>query len=45
MQAIADADVSIEMINQGSSEISMMFGIRSINLKTAVRALYHELFA
>lgn len=44
MQAIADADVSIEMINQGSSEISMMFGIRSINLKTAVRALYKELF-
>ena len=42
--ALADAGVNIEMINQGSSEISMMFGVREPSLETAVRALYHEFF-
>lgn len=40
--ALANADVNIEMINQGSSEISMMFGIHSHDRKNAVRALYQE---
>ena len=38
------AGVNIEMINQGASEITMMFGIRDTSLVTAVRALYAELF-
>ena len=41
---LSDAGVNIEMINQGSSEISMMFGIREASLHDAVRALYFGLF-
>ena len=32
------------MMNQGSSEISMMFGIQSSQRENAVRALYHAFF-
>lgn len=42
--ALARRGVNIEMMNQGSSEISMMFGIRSEQVQTAVRALYQEFF-
>lgn len=41
---LSKAGVNIEMINQGSSEISMMFGIRETSLHDAVRALYTEFF-
>jgi aspartate kinase len=44
-QALARADVNIEMINQGASEVSMMFGIESEDVKAAVRSLYNEFFA
>ncbi|RCK09734.1 hypothetical protein DT075_34235 [Bacillus licheniformis] len=37
--------VNIEMINQGSSEVSMMFGVKEAQEKQAVRALYQEFFA
>ncbi len=43
-KAFADADVNIEMINQGSSEISMMFGVKAADVERAVRALYHVFF-
>lgn len=43
--ALAGAEVNIEMINQGSNEVSMMFGIKSEDMETAVRALYQEFFA
>lgn len=43
-QALADAGVNIEMINQGSSEVSMMFGIKAVNEKKAVQALYNKFF-
>ena len=36
--------ISLDMINQGSSEISMMFGIQSSHREAAVRALYHAFF-
>ncbi|MGN0827530.1 MAG: aspartate kinase [Kiritimatiellia bacterium] len=39
-KALADAGVNIEMMNQGSSEISMMFGVRTDLRKKAVCALY-----
>ncbi|MGN1359137.1 MAG: ACT domain-containing protein, partial [Kiritimatiellia bacterium] len=39
-KALADAGVNIEMLNQGSSEISMMFGVRTDLRKKAVCALY-----
>ncbi len=41
--ALADAGVNIEMINQGSSEISIMFGVKEIDRKNAVHALGHAL--
>lgn len=42
--ALAEAGVNIEMINQGSSEVSMMFGIKAIQEKKAVQALYNAFF-
>jgi aspartate kinase len=42
--AISNANVNIEMINQGSSEVSMMFGVKSENLDKAVRSLYKAYF-
>jgi aspartate kinase len=42
--AIARARVNLEMINQGSSEVSMMFGIKAADIAPAVRALYREFF-
>lgn len=42
--ALARAKVNIEMINQGSNEVSMMFGIKSIDMETAVQALYSVFF-
>jgi aspartate kinase len=44
-RAIGDAGVNIEMMNQGSSEISMMFGVKDADRKRAVEALYHEFFS
>ncbi|MBU8880396.1 aspartate kinase [Bacillus sp. FJAT-29790] len=44
-KALANAKVNIEMINQGSSEVSMMFGVKEIDEKRAVQALYEEFFA
>jgi len=43
--ALARAGVNIEMINQGSSEISVMLGVRAEKRQQAVRALYDEFFA
>ncbi|MBP3040152.1 aspartate kinase [Bacillaceae bacterium Marseille-Q3522] len=42
--ALAGANVNIEMINQGSSEVSMMFGVKEMDEIRAVQALYHEFF-
>jgi len=42
--ALADAKINIEMMNQGASEISTMFGIKDSQVKKAVRALYSEFF-
>ncbi|MFZ5986478.1 MAG: aspartate kinase [Bacillota bacterium] len=42
--ALAKAGVNIQMINQGSSEVSMMFGVRAIDNVNAVKALYNEFF-
>ncbi|MFA1821588.1 aspartate kinase [Virgibacillus oceani] len=42
--AFSDANVNIEMINQGSSEVSMMFGIKAENLEKAVTSLYKAYF-
>ncbi len=42
--AFARARVNLEMINQGSSEVSMMFGIKAGDIPAAVRSLYGEFF-
>ena len=42
--AFARAKVNIEMINQGSSEVSMMFGVKAEGMPVAVRSLYAEFF-
>ncbi|KHE67004.1 aspartate kinase [Halobacillus sp. BBL2006] len=42
--AFRKAKVNIEMINQGSSEVSMMFGVKSQNLSAAVQSLYSTFF-
>jgi aspartate kinase len=44
-KALAYTGVNIEMINQGSSEVSMMFGVNETDEKKAVNALYEEFFA
>lgn len=43
-KAFSDAGVNIEMINQGSSEISMMFGVKADDAKKAVASIYNEFF-
>ncbi|RCX12733.1 aspartate kinase [Anaerobacterium chartisolvens] len=42
--ALARAGVNLEMINQGSSEVSMMFGVKEEKVNEAVKALYNEFF-
>lgn len=43
-KALAKAEINIEMINQGSSEVSMMFGVKEEEERNAVNALYEEFF-
>lgn len=43
-QAFSKVNVNIEMVNQGSSEVSMMFGIKEKGLVPAVQSLYEEFF-
>jgi aspartate kinase len=42
--ALANAGVNLEMLNQGPSEISMMFGVKAVDRKKAVQALYQAFF-
>ncbi|WP_067728127.1 aspartate kinase [Oceanobacillus damuensis] len=42
--AFVKANVNIEMINQGSSEVSMMFGIDASDINDAIQALYESFF-
>lgn len=42
--ALAKSGVNIQMINQGSSEVSIMFGIDEKDLDKAIVALYNEFF-
>lgn len=42
--ALSKAGVNLEMINQGSSEVSMMFGVVADDSVKAVKALYKEFF-
>lgn len=42
--AFAKANINIRMINQGSSEVSIMFGVEAKDAKPSVVALYNEFF-
>ena len=42
--ALARANINIEIINQGASEVSLMFGIDKKDAEEGVRALYREFF-
>jgi aspartate kinase len=42
--ALAEAHINLEMINQGPSEVSMMFGVKAHESNKAVCALYEEFF-
>lgn len=42
--ALSGARINLEMINQGPSEVSMMFGVKADESDKAVRALYEEFF-
>lgn len=42
--ALMDAGINIKMINQGSSETSMMFGVDGEKVDEAVKSLYHAFF-
>ncbi len=43
-RAFARGGINLEMINQGSSEVSMMFGVKEADMQEAVRSLYAEFF-
>ncbi|MBO4327562.1 MAG: aspartate kinase [Clostridia bacterium] len=43
-EAFNRAGININMINQGSSEVSIMFGVDGGDAKAAVKALYEEFF-
>ncbi|WP_127529406.1 aspartate kinase [Paenibacillus kobensis] len=43
--ALANAGINIQMINQGCSEVSLMFGIREEDEQRAVAHLYQEFFS
>jgi len=42
--ALAKARINIEIINQGSSEVSIMLGVNSDDLVRAINAIYDEFF-
>lgn len=42
--AFAENNINIDMINQGASEVSVMFGISAAQEKLAVKALYQAFF-
>lgn len=42
--ALAKAGINIILINQGASEVSMMFGVKEDDCDKAVKALYNEFF-
>lgn len=43
-KAFEEAKVNIEMINQGSSEVSLMFGVKAEGVNRAVQSLYTAFF-
>lgn len=42
--AFAENKINIDMVNQGASEVSVMYGISADKEKLAIKALYHAFF-
>ena len=42
-KALADANINIRMIDQGSSEMNIIVGVAESDYEDAVRAIYHEM--
>ena len=42
-KALADSDVNIRMIDQGSSELNIIVGVDEADYETAIRSIYHEM--
>ncbi|NCA92562.1 aspartate kinase [bacterium] len=42
--ALANADINIKMIDQGSSEINIIVGVKTCDLEKAISAIYHAFF-
>jgi aspartate kinase len=42
-RSLADHGINIETIDQGSSEISMIFGVKEADYKKAIKGLYKDL--
>ena len=41
-KAIADADINIKMIDQGSGELNIIIGVSEADYEAAIAAIYHE---
>ena len=44
-KALSDNNINIKIINQGSSKVSIMFGMDEEYYEDAIKALYHEFFS
>lgn len=44
-KALSENGINIRMVNQGSSEVSIMFGISEDDVEKAIRSIYNEFFA
>ena len=44
-RALADAQINVNMIDQGSSEINIIIGVDTADFEDAMRALYQEFFS
>ncbi|MDE7329648.1 MAG: aspartate kinase [Clostridia bacterium] len=44
-QAIASANINIKMIDQGSSELNIIVGVKNEDYEKCIRAIYSEFFA
>ena len=42
-RSLADHEVNIETIDQGASELSIIFGVRDTDYVRAIRGLYYDL--
>ena len=42
--ALANANINVKMIDQGSSEINIIVGVNSDDMNRAISSIYHAFF-